>query len=195
MYGRNSGRLAVAVLYVALASCSGNSTGPENNSRSGQYSVNWERSPATCAPNALPAPQGRDTTLYARLSSTSGLTFKLTMDGLDEDSVFTLTSGGNALGLTMRGAFRPRGDSALFRRNATETEGPRAGGHAFTVTEEATDSAGFVVLVLTPPGNQLSVSFFAKGSGKATFREGGPNGATYTTCNFTESISGSRPTF
>jgi hypothetical protein len=185
--------VAIIVLCGASANCSESSTAPGTNSKTGQYIVNWERSVATCAPNALPVPQSSDTSLYARVSSTSGLAFTLTMDGIDADSVVTLIpKSSSALGLTMRGTWQGRGDSALFTRNTTRTEGARAGSRTFTVTEEGTDSANFLVLVLTPPGNGLSVSFFARGSGTATFREGGANGTVYTTCTFTESLSGSR---
>jgi hypothetical protein len=184
----------IVTACVAFVGCSSESTSPLNTSMSGQYIMDWSRSAATCAPNPLPVPQGGDTSAYARVSA-APLKFSLSMDAIDADSTITLSPKVlTPSALRLQGTFGSSRVSATFRRNGAQTEGLRAGGHTFFVTEEATDSAIFVALVQMPPATQLFVSFAAKGFGTATFRDNGPAGAVYTTCVFAETINGARST-
>jgi hypothetical protein len=181
-------------ILAAVTGCSGSSTGPQTISKSGRYVVVWTRSAAVCSPVALPAPAEADTTQYVRVSQ-SMLTLQSTLDARDDDSTisFAAVAGtGSNPTLAVAGPVAASTDVALLTRSATQMEGPRAGGHSFYVAESGVDSTRFIHLVETPPGRSVEISFTGTGSGTSTFRDGGASGPIFTTCAFSETVTGSK---
>jgi len=62
------------------------------------------------------------------------------------------------------------------------TEGPRAGGHLFTVTESVVDTSMFTLSINLPNGYVSGATFVSVGSRVYAFHDGGSGGSVFTTC-------------
>ena len=182
------------ITFPAVAACSSSSTQPTTvaSEFSGQYSIILTRSAAQCGPQPLPGPVSSDTNYVqvpaVRTSST--LSVQVQLNG---SSILLTPGSSSAIQLSsvpLSGRFEA--PTALLTLTATQTEGPRAGGHTFSVSKDGADSVTFLSFVETPPGNRAEVTVTGSGTGTFAFRDGGPTGPVFTTCTFTDSISGTK---
>jgi len=95
--------------------------------------------------------------------------------------------------LALAGRFEKTTGLGVLVRSTFRTEGPRTGGHNFAVAETRIDSVTFVPQFETAPGNQIQYALFGHGSVTLTFRDNGVSGLAFTTCTFTENLSGAKP--
>ena len=184
---------ALGSLLMLALGCNSTEPQTEQQGLSGTYAITWERTVAACTPAPLPAADRADTTLYASVPEQTH-TMRMSAEVVQTGTTVSLTPvtpGGTALtSLKLTGEYVPAW-SVYFTRSSTRTEGPRAGGRVFIATETATDSAVFMLLRLTPPGQGVQAWLNGTGTTTIVFRDA-VSGAIYTTCSFKETIMGDR---
>ena len=183
------------VLMVAFAAgCASSSTQVKVPvSVQGRYAVTVTRTASLCAPQQLPSPIA-DTAQYVQVP-TQGSSAQIVFQVVVTDSMISVvptSSDGTALSaLALSGLYSPV-EPVVLRLTSNKTEGLRADGRAYFVTESNADTAQFSQPVETPPGNRAESYFSSHGSVTIVFREGGPSGTVYTTCVYSETLSGAR---
>ena len=192
---RRTGFLRSGALVAAVAIGSGCRSSDPSESVSllpGRYSLTWTRGPATCVPQNLPAPLSSDTSKYASVPQAQISDQLIAQVEQTGDSVALIplnATGSQMTSLALRGLFEEAIGLALLTRSGSGAEGPRVGGHSFSVNEAHTDSVTFIRQFETPPGNRTEVLLSGKGLVTLTFRDDGGAGSVYTTCSFTETLS------
>lgn len=83
-------------------------------------------------------------------------------------------------------------DSAFFAFTTDRIEGPRLGGHTFTVLASRTDAGRFVTDLELPPGSVIESHVEILGTVTEVFHDGGTLGPVFTTCTYPESVAGVR---
>lgn len=185
--------LALVALFTA---CTRGSTEPVSQF-DGSYPVSQVDSAASCSPQALPAPALDDSTRYVHLPQRPE-TLSVQMVVRENTSVVSLTQlASPAIATTLTIVGSADSDSLSYSSPAVSliTEGPRQGGHTFTVTTQAQVGIKFQAAHLLPPGTGVQVSEVSSGSRAYTFIDGGSGGQVYTTCvtNFTSTGSRASP--
>lgn len=188
------GAAGVFLLATIGAGCKSSNMEPTRLSNTGQYVIGWSRLSTTCAPRALPSPLGTDATQYAQVpqSPSSFQTSAQIQQHADSISVNALDASGKSINATaLTGSLGGPTDPVFLSRSSSQVEGVRADGHAFYVSETATDTGMFYYAVRTPPGQGTQISFLASGADVFVFRDGGPAGGVFTTCTVIEKLTGS----
>ena len=155
----------------------GTGTNPEHN-YSGTYQATQSNEAVACAPNELPAPELDDPSQYVQYGDDAG--GDPSMIVRQSGSQLTVSAeldeqGRPVLGLDFVGTVAADGSFTLTRNVAMGSEGPRAGGHIFYVTQHASITGHFEMVAGQPQMN-------AAGTFADTFRDGGSSGAVFTTC-------------
>ena len=191
-------RFGVAAFVVTAVIGSGCNSSTSTNSEdifAGRYIVAWSLATTTCVPQPLPTPLNTDTSQYTQLPQapvSMQTTVQIDHSG-DSLSLAPLSASGSPISAeALSGHLDMTTGPVLLSRSATRVEGPRAGGHTFYVVEARADSLRFFPAVETPPGNRTEVDLIAQGTATFTFRENSASGSTFTTCSFTETITGSK---
>jgi len=192
---RRGYRVAAAFVVVCggFAGCASSKVADINSSPvEGTYTVTWSRGPASCAPQPLPRSVDSDPTHYVAIPSASETYSVVAQVQVDGSSISVVPQTGSGTPVrALNGAINSL-DSAYISSAIMQTEAARAGGHTFFVVQTAADSAEFLPLVQTPPGNQVEVHLNGRGTIIFAFHDSGSAGPLFTTCTVIESFVGSR---
>jgi hypothetical protein len=191
--------MSLVVTCAGVSGCGSTDTAPVAASAAyaGTYQVAKMITGSSCAPQPLPAPVSPDTSQYVQLPAVPSEIIEqlVAKPSGSELQVITLGSQGQALtDLTYEGTINADGTNSVARTLTPRTEGPRAGGHTFYVTEHGTASGQYSsgLLVLTPPGNGIAMLTQSTGLDVYIFREANANGQIFTTCTIADLTNGSR---
>ena len=191
---RHTRSLAVALAILSVVGCTDTTRPTQGNAGqdfSGTYTVSWTRSSAACSPRALPAPLDPDTTMYAQMpldSTTSAADVEVHQSAA---ALMALTFGGfnDADTVSVLRGTLSNESFAVLAGVRMRTEGPRSGGHTFVVLDSTSDTTKFLPLITFSPIPQRT-EVDAHGSQTLTFRDTGSATGVFTTCRFTETLTG-----
>jgi hypothetical protein len=179
-------QLTVAgVIGIALA-CSHAVTAPSLDNLSGTWIKNVTSHFGSCSPVPLPSPLGSDTSQYVILPAAASInSFRIHIDQSGSSIRITaLDAAGNEQGASALAGTIDISDGLSVTSGVapSRTEGPRAGGHLFTVATSIADTSSFHVSIDLPNGHISGAAFVSVGSRIYTFRDAGAAGSVFTTC-------------
>jgi hypothetical protein len=171
---------ALLLALLAPFGCGGDGTTGTVPPRdfSGTYQATQTNQAVACSPNALPAPELDDPSQYVQYGDAAGGDpgMLVRQSGSRLTVSAELDEQGRPLpGLDFVGTVAADGSFALARSLSMGAEGPRAGGHTFYVTQQASIAGHFEVVA-----GQAQMS--AAGTFTDVFRDEGTSGPVFTTC-------------
>jgi hypothetical protein len=186
----------VLVCTTPVIACSTSEmTGISISHLDGAWVKNVSSHLVSCLPSALPSALATDSTQYVSMPSpvaSSIVHFQVAQDGTTIRMVPLAPNGREDSLLAMSGTIDlTDGISATRGTAPVRTEGPRGGGHTFTVAESMSDTSDFLVSINSANGTISGATVLSFGSRTYAFRDGGATGPVFTTCTVANSASGS----